>query len=112
MKDEGKYLQLWTKYSPVIKLLLKRTDSEDQKLQLYKHEFENGGVLDKTGYSFNIEILAGKVTKTSSRKAVAHDLVNILENNLDIKNWLKEHRVRFVMGKSFELQIQKVPPIE
>jgi hypothetical protein len=107
MKDEGKYLQLWMKYIPVIRLLLKRSECENQKLQLYKHEFENGGK-DKTGYAFGFDMINGKVLNNVRSTAVATDLLQMLDNNSDIRNWLKEHNVRFSMDKTLELHIDKI----
>jgi hypothetical protein len=108
MKDEGKYLHLWMKYSAVIRILLKKTDIENQKLQLFKHEFENGGHRSLSGYVFSLEIINGRVMNKLTANAVAADLVQVLINNTDIKNWLKEHSVKFSMEKTFELQIEKI----
>jgi hypothetical protein len=108
MKDEGKYLHLWMKYAAVIRVLLKKTDNENQKLQLYKHEFENGGNKAKSGYVFSFEVNNGKVINKVSTTAVASDLVQILANHTEIKNWLKDRHVKFSMEKSFELQLEKV----
>jgi hypothetical protein len=108
MKDEGKYLHLWMKYAAVIRVLLKKTDNESQKLQLYKHEFENGGHKARSGYAFSFEVINGKVVNKVSTTAVAGDLVQILGNHSEIKNWLKDRRVKFSMEKSFELQLEKV----
>ena len=108
MKDEGKYLYLWMKYAAVIRVLLKKTDKENQKLQLYKHEFENGGNKAKSGYVFSFEIINGKVVKKVCTTSVAGDLVKILDSHSDIKNWLKDRHVKVSMEKSFELQLEKV----
>jgi hypothetical protein len=107
MKDEGKYLYLWMKYGAVIRLLLKKTDNENQKLQLYKHEFENVSSRSKTDYVFDLEMSNGRVVNLLKTTAVARDLAQILNSNNDTKNWLKERKVKLSMGKSFELQLEK-----
>ena len=108
MKDEGKYSHLWMKYTAVIRVLLKKTDNENQKLQLYKHEFENGGHRSVSGYVFSVELNNGKVVNKVSTTSVAGDLVQVLVNNTEIKNWLKDRHVKLSMQKTFELQIEKV----
>jgi hypothetical protein len=108
MKDEGKYSHLWMKYTAVIRVLLKKTDNENQKLQLYKHEFENGGHRSVSGYVFSFELINGKVVNKVSTTSVAGDLVQILVNNSEIKNWLKDRSVKLSMEKTFELQIEKI----
>lgn len=109
MNDEGKYLQLWKKYMPVIRLLLKK--SGDQKLQLYRHEFETTGVRNKSGYSFNIEMVNGKVMNKISGTAVAKDLVQSMNENPDLNAWLKSQNIKISMGRSFELNLQKIAPV-
>lgn len=106
MNDDGKYLHLWKKYMPVIRLLLKK--SGDQKLQLYRHEFESTGVKNKAGYLFNIEMVNGKVMNRISAVAIAKDLVQCMAETPAINEWLKTQSVNFSMGKSFELNIYKV----
>ena len=108
MKDEGKYSHLWMKYSAVIRVLLKNTDIESQKLQLFKHEFENGGHKSVSGYVFSVELVNGKVVKKVSTTSVAGDLVKVLVDNTQIKNILKERSVKISMEKTFELQLEKI----
>jgi hypothetical protein len=108
MKDEGKYIHLWMKYESVIRVLLKKTDNENQKLQLYQHEFEKGGHKAKSGYVFSFEVLNGKFVKKVSTTAVAGDLVQILGNNSAIKDFLKDRHVKISMEKTFELQLEKI----
>jgi hypothetical protein len=107
MKDEGKYLYLWMKYSDVIRLLLKKTDNENQKLQLYKHEFENGGRKANSDYAFSFEVVNGRA-KTINTTAVARDLVKILDSDTAIKTFLKDRSIKVSMGKSLELQLEKL----
>ena len=108
MKDEGKYSHLWMKYSAVIRVLLKNTDIESQKLQLFKHEFENGGHKSVSGYVFSVELVNGKVVKKVSTTSVAGDLVKVLVDNTQIKNILKERSVKISMEKTFQLQLEKI----
>jgi hypothetical protein len=108
MKDEGKYSHLWMKYSAVIRVLLKNTDVESQKLQLFKHEFENGGHRSVSGYVFSLELINGKVVNKVSTTSVAGDLVKVLVDNTQIKNILKERSVKISMEKTFQLQLEKI----
>jgi hypothetical protein len=108
MKDEGKYLDLWMKYSAVIRLLIKKTETENQKLQLFKHEFENGSHKTITGYAFSVELINGRVMNTVSSTAIAKDLVQVLVSNLAFKTWLKTHCVKISLGKTFDLSFEKI----
>ncbi len=108
MKDEGKYLHLWMKYSAVIHVLLKKTDTSSQKLQLYKHEFEHSVIKQKANLTFSIDLVNGKATNIVSTTAIARDLYTVLDNKTATKNWLKEHKVRISIDKSLELQLEKI----
>ena len=56
MIDEGKYVHLWLKYSAVIRVLLKNTENKNQKIQLYKHEFEHTGHKKNADFSFSFDL--------------------------------------------------------
>jgi len=108
MKDEGKYLHLWMKYAAAIRILVKKTDNETQKLQLFKHEIENGGNKSSSGYVFSFDLIKGKAMNKVSSTAIAHDLVQILDSNKATKELLKERCLKVSMGKSFELHLEKI----
>ena len=108
MKDEGKYLHLWMKYAAVIRVLLKKTDNENQKLQLYKHEFENSGHKQNTNFTFSFDLINGRAQNIVSTTAIARDLWQVLDNNSATKNWLKERKIKISIGKTFELQFEKI----
>lgn len=107
--DEGKYLHVWKKYMPVIRLLLKKAG--DQKLQLYRYEFETTGVKLKSGYSFNIDMVNGRVMNRISSSAIAKDLVQAMIEMPAVNEWLKSQTVKISMGKSFELNLEKIVPV-
>ena len=111
MKDEGKYLHLWLKYAAVIHVLLKKTDNENQKLQLYKHEFEHSVHKQNTNFTFSFDLINGKAVNVVSTTAIARDLWQVLDNNTPTKNWLKDRKVKISIGKSLELQLEKIEPI-
>lgn len=108
MKDEGKYSYLWMKYAAVIHVLLKKTDNENQKLQLYKHEFENNGHRQNANFTFSFDLINGRAVNIVSTTAIARDLWRVLDNNTATKNWLKDRSIKISIGKSFELQFEKI----
>lgn len=108
MKDEGKFLHVWMKYDKVLRLLLKKTDTENQKLQLYKHEFENRGIRSKSSFEFNLEMNNGRTVNFLNTPAIARDLAQILNNNSETKDWLKERNIKLSMGESLVLQLERL----
>lgn len=108
MADEGKYVILWHKYASVIHVLLKNTDNETQKLQLYKHEFEHISHKVSTNVSFSLDILNGRAANIVSTTTMARDLWYVLDSNPATRNSLKERNIKVSIGKSLELQLEKI----
>jgi hypothetical protein len=108
MRDAGVYTQLWKKYLPVIRLLLKKTVDSDQKLQIYKHEFVSTGAKNKLGYIFNLEIVNGKAINKSNTLASSFDLLNVLNDNELTSEWLKGKNVKISVNKACELSLQLI----
>ena len=111
MRDAGVYTQLWKKYLPVIRLLLKKTADGDQKLQIYKHEFVSTGAKNKLGYIFNLEIVNGKAINKSAVLASSFDMLNVLNDNNLTAEWLKGKTVKISVNKACELTLhQEIKP--
>jgi hypothetical protein len=110
MKEEGKYSHFWMKYTAVIHVLLKKTENENQKLQLYKHEFENIGHRRNAPVSFSLNLINGRAQNIVSSTAIARDLWRVLDNHPATRNWLKERNVKISIEKNYELQFEKIQP--
>ncbi len=81
MIAEGHYLYLWMKYANVIRVLLKKSDNEPQKLQLYKHEFEQGGPHAHANVTFSLDLINGKALNIVSSTGITRDLWQVLAEN-------------------------------
>jgi hypothetical protein len=104
--EVGKYLPFWGKFISVIKILLKRSIAGDQVFEMSKGEFEAIGNREKSGYSFNLEIINGRVSNDLGGSAIARDLFQVLSDNEDVKKWLKGKSVKINMGNKFSLTLQ------
>lgn len=90
MKESGKYLDLWRKYLPAIRILIKNSKNGLQKLTMSKHEFEAVGEREKAGYQYNLEFSNGKVINTISGSAVARDLRDVIYSDTSAKDLISE----------------------
>lgn len=104
--ETGKYLTLWTKYLPIIRIQLKKSFQNEQLLQLNEIEFEKAGDRESSSYTFNLEIQNGKVTNDISGTAVARDLYQILKNNAALVEYYKGKKIKINMGKNFILKFR------
>lgn len=104
--ETGKYLSLWKKYLPVIRIKLKQSLKAGQSLQLQKHEFFSVGDRKPEHYTFNLEIQNGQVINDISGTAVARDLFYVLKEDQVLKEYFKYRKVKINMGKIFILMFE------
>ena len=72
------YTQIWNKYLPVIRILMKRAAASEQQLNLNVSDFERTGATRKSGYKFNILFCNGRVDNVISDYPIAKDLAATL----------------------------------
>jgi hypothetical protein len=99
------YTQVWSKYLPIIKILLKKAAAADQELTLNRIDFEKLGIARKAGYKFTILFENGKASNTIGSSQLARDLVTVLTENNDVKYLLKFNTYELTLTPKFLLQI-------
>lgn len=106
------YTQIWSKYLPIIKILLKRTANGDQVLDLNRIDFERAGSGRKAGYKFNIEFNKGRVANIISGSALASDLAFVMLEDVNVKTILLENHFTVSLNTKFQLSLKRVTPTE
>jgi hypothetical protein len=106
------YTQIWSKYLPIIKILLKRTANGDQVLDLNRIDFERAGSGRKAGYKFNIEFNKGRVANIISGSALASDLAFVMLEDVNVKTILLENHYTVSLNTKFQLSLKRVTPAE
>lgn len=104
------YTQIWNKYLPVIKILLKKSASEEQKLGLNRTDFEKGNRTRKPSCSFNVKITNGRFN-TVSQSAAAKELVAVLLEDEVTKKLLRENQYQFILNADLQLRIINDTPL-
>jgi hypothetical protein len=100
------YTHIWSKYLPIIKILLKRSATADQTLSLNRIDFERAGSGRKAGYKFNIDFGNGKVTNVISGSPLASDLAAVLLQDEVAKNLFRENEYKVSLNTKFQLSIK------
>jgi len=106
------YTQIWNKYLPIIKILLKRTANGDQVLDLNRIDFERAGSGRKAGYKFTIEFNKGRVANIISGSALASDLALVMLEDANVKTILLENHFTVSLNTKFQLSLKRVTPAE
>jgi hypothetical protein len=100
------FLHAWTKYIPVIRILLKRSLNEEQKLSLNSSDFLHAAGGRKAKYDFYLSLYKGKLQSVGLVPPVGKDLVDALKNDNLCDGFIKKHHVDFSMTNKFELLIR------
>lgn len=102
------YTQIWTKYLPIIKILLKKSANGDQVLDLNRIDFERAGSARKAGYKFSIEFTKGRVANLISGIPLASDLASVMLDDPQIKPLLQANDYTVSLNTKFQLTMKNV----
>ncbi len=102
------YNHIWRKYLPIIKILLKKSRTEDQMLILNRIDFEKAGTGRKAGYKFTIEFTDGKVGNVISGSPLAVNLAEVILEDEAAKETLIENNFEVSLNTKFQLTIKCV----
>jgi hypothetical protein len=105
------YLQTWGKYLPVIRILMKRSAAEPQKMDLSRMDFETGGSRTrKLTCSFNIQLEKGRLV-TLTPSSTAKDLLEVLQQDDAAMALMKQHKYEISLNAAFNLTITNISPV-
>lgn len=100
------YTQIWNKYLPIIRILLKRSRTDDQLLTMNRTDFERAGVARKAGYKFEIHFINGRVDNLLGTSQLAKDLAAVLLEDEVIKDLFTQNNFLVGMNTKFQLAIK------
>lgn len=102
------YTQTWSKYLPVIRILLKRAITEDQTLQLNTSDFQKAAIVRKTGHKFSIGFSNGKSNNIIGLPDIAKDLSSVLLSDPAAKELLKQNEYIISFDTKCQLFLKRV----
>jgi hypothetical protein len=106
------YIHVWNKYLPIIKILMKKSFSGSQTLDLNRIDFEKAGSGRKSGYKFSIDFKKGRVSNVISGSALASDLATVLLNDAATKGIMAEIDITISLNTKFQLAIINKSAVE
>jgi hypothetical protein len=107
--NEGSYLTLWTKYLPVIRILLKRSINEEQQVSLGKMELQSVDNRKNANYSFNLAIAKGKVENNIGTAAISKDLFSVLSQDSVVSSFMNDKNITIQMTRTAQLTLKTNP---
>lgn len=106
------YTQIWNKYMPVIRILLKKTAMADQTLNLNASDFKNAGAVRKSGYKFDLELAYGRIANLVNLAPMGKDFADSLLADKSMSELIGNNRFTVRMDSKFQLFLHREPKEE
>ncbi|MDP4283145.1 MAG: hypothetical protein Q8891_01885 [Bacteroidota bacterium] len=103
------YSHIWKKYLPIVRILMKKSNTEEQVLALNRVDFERAGTGRKAGYKFIIEFTDGKVGNVISGSDLAMHLAQVILEDQGAKEILSDNNYEVSLNTKFQLTIKNIP---
>jgi len=97
---EGKFLALWTKYLPAIRILLKKAVVEKQQITLSKMELQSIDNRKNVNFSFDLEISNGKVENSMIVPQMGKDLFSVLNGDVLVRKFMVDKKINIQMSRA------------
>lgn len=106
------YYQFWSKYLPIIRILLKKTATGEQVLDLNRFDFERAGMNRKAGYKFSIELENGRVANLISSSPLATDLATVLLEDEAARVLITENDYVISLNTRYQLSLKRINSVQ
>lgn len=105
------FSQVWNKYLPIIKILMKRAASGDvQSMDMNKTDFERAAGGRKAKFTFNVNLHKGRIQNITSPPPVARELATILQEDEMTRVLVRQYDYDFSLNSAFQLSLKNVSP--
>lgn len=106
------FVQVWRKYLPVIRILLKKSATDEQLLDISSIDFTRAAGGRKIKFTFDARLSNGKLAISDKQTPLAKDLVGVLQEDDQAKKLLARQELELSMNSSFQLRIKNTTPAE
>ena len=106
------YTNVWSKYLPIIRIVMKRSLAAEQILVLNVQDFERAGIKRKSGYKFSFGLKEGKLRNVIIDLPLASSLASVLLDDKAVKELISAHEFNITLTPKYELVIRNIPQPE
>jgi hypothetical protein len=103
------YNNVWAKYLPIIRIVLKRSLVSEQILALNAPDFERAGANRKSGYKFMVKFRNGRVDNVIIDLPIASGMSEVLLKDPVVKELFTEHQFNISLDSKYNLTIKHIP---
>jgi hypothetical protein len=104
------FIGTWNKYLPVIKILLKRSENDEQKLDMNQSDFQRAAGGKKAKFTFSFTLVNGRPQNPDDCPPLAKDLITALQANDITNRFITGKTIVFAMNNDFQLLIKNDSP--
>lgn len=102
------YTNVWAKYLPIIRIVLKRSLAAEQILSLNAPDFQKAGLSRKSGYKFLLKFRDGRLDNVIVDLPLASSLSSTLLGDEKIKELFAQNEFHISLNPKFELSIKHI----
>ena len=106
------YTNIWSKYLPIIRIVMKRSLAAEQMLALNAPDFERAGMKRKSGYKFSFGLKEGKLKNVIIDLPLASSLASVLLEDKVVKELIETNEFHIALNAKYELTIRHIPQPE
>jgi hypothetical protein len=100
------FISVWTKYLSVIRILLKKSATQEQLLVINRSDFERAGAANKSGYRFTVNFINGKPDALFSGNDLVQTFISVLTSDEVINDHLSKSDYTFTFTSKYQLYIK------
>lgn len=106
------FTNVWVKYLPILRIVLKRSLVSEQMFALNIPDFERAGLKRKSGYKFMIKLREGRLSNVIVDSPIASCLASTLMDDEVIKGLLAHNEFHISLNPKFQLTMKHIPKHE
>jgi len=100
----------WNKYLPIIKILMKRSITAPQTLDMNFIDFQRAAGGRKVKFTFSINLHKGRIQNITAPPPLARDLSTVLQENPETSKLVRQYDYDFSLNSNFQLTIKNNTP--
>jgi hypothetical protein len=103
---------IWQKYLPVLRIILKRSLNGEQQFALNETDFERAGYRRKPGNKFELELKDRRLSNVLVNSPIGSSLATTLLEDAAVRELTDGNSFRISMNTRFQLTIKHTPAEE
>ena len=102
------FISVWNKYLSAIRILIKKSATQEQVLSINRVDLERAGATSKSGYRFTVNFINGRPNALFSGNDLVQTFISVLTSDEVINDHLLKSNYTFIFTSKYLLQIKNI----